>query len=175
MLDHMIVEGQVHGALAHGLGQALMEHVVYDATAASSSPARSWTTPCRAPTTCRRLRDAMHPVPATTNPLGVKGVGEAGTTAAIAAVMNADRRRDPGRRRRAARHAGDAEEGLGRRARRRMALGTAGKRDGPLALGSGYFFALATLGCHLCWLCARLYLCFGPARDSAWSLIFTGC
>ena len=35
------------------------------------------------------LREAMHNVPATTNPLGVKGVGEAGTTAAIAAVMNA--------------------------------------------------------------------------------------
>jgi carbon-monoxide dehydrogenase large subunit len=35
------------------------------------------------------LRDAMHNVPATTNPLGVKGVGEAGTTAAISAVMNA--------------------------------------------------------------------------------------
>jgi carbon-monoxide dehydrogenase large subunit len=36
-----------------------------------------------------RLREAFHPVPATTNPLGVKGAGEAGTTAAIAAVMNA--------------------------------------------------------------------------------------
>jgi carbon-monoxide dehydrogenase large subunit len=35
------------------------------------------------------LRDALHNAPATTNPLGVKGVGEAGTTAAIAAVMNA--------------------------------------------------------------------------------------
>jgi aerobic carbon-monoxide dehydrogenase large subunit len=35
------------------------------------------------------LRDAMHNVPATTNPLGIKGVGEAGTTAAIGAVMNA--------------------------------------------------------------------------------------
>ncbi len=35
------------------------------------------------------IRDALHPVPATTNPLGVKGVGEAGTTASIAAVMNA--------------------------------------------------------------------------------------
>jgi carbon-monoxide dehydrogenase large subunit len=34
-------------------------------------------------------RDALHNVPATTNPLGVKGVGEAGTTASIAAVMNA--------------------------------------------------------------------------------------
>jgi carbon-monoxide dehydrogenase large subunit len=35
------------------------------------------------------LREAAHPVPATTNKLGVKGTGEAGTTAAIAAVMNA--------------------------------------------------------------------------------------
>jgi carbon-monoxide dehydrogenase large subunit len=35
------------------------------------------------------LREAMHPTRATTNPLGVKGTGEAGTTAAIAAVMNA--------------------------------------------------------------------------------------
>ena len=35
------------------------------------------------------LRDASHPVPATTNPLGVKGVGEAGTTASLAAIMNA--------------------------------------------------------------------------------------
>jgi carbon-monoxide dehydrogenase large subunit len=35
------------------------------------------------------LRDVHHNAPATTNPLGVKGVGEAGTTAAIAAVMNA--------------------------------------------------------------------------------------
>ena len=35
------------------------------------------------------LREALRPSPATTNPLGVKGTGEAGTTAAIAAVMNA--------------------------------------------------------------------------------------
>ncbi len=35
------------------------------------------------------VKDALHPVTATTNPLGVKGVGEAGTTASLAAVMNA--------------------------------------------------------------------------------------
>jgi carbon-monoxide dehydrogenase large subunit len=35
------------------------------------------------------IRDEMHPVPATTNPMGVKGVGEAGTTGSLAAVMNA--------------------------------------------------------------------------------------
>jgi aerobic carbon-monoxide dehydrogenase large subunit len=37
----------------------------------------------------RDLRAALHPVPAKTNPLGVKGVGEAGTTASLAAIMNA--------------------------------------------------------------------------------------
>jgi carbon-monoxide dehydrogenase large subunit len=35
------------------------------------------------------IRDAVHPVPAKTNPLGVKGVGEAGTTGSLAAIMNA--------------------------------------------------------------------------------------
>jgi carbon-monoxide dehydrogenase large subunit len=40
--------------------------------------------------------DDVHPVPATTNPLGVKGVGEAGTTAALAAIMNAIANAIPG-------------------------------------------------------------------------------
>ncbi len=53
-LDPMIVEGQLHGSIAAGLGQALMENVVYDAATGSSSPARSWTTPCRGRRTCRR-------------------------------------------------------------------------------------------------------------------------
>jgi carbon-monoxide dehydrogenase large subunit len=57
--------------------------------AASSSPARSWITRCRAPTICPILSSLLHPVRCTTNPLGVKGVGEAGTTASLAAVMNA--------------------------------------------------------------------------------------
>ena len=52
------------------------------------------------------IRDELLNVPATTNPLGVKGVGEAGTTASIAAVMNAVADAIPGRRRRASRHAG---------------------------------------------------------------------
>ena len=42
------------------------------------------------------LRHALHPVPSTTNPLGVKGVGEAGTTGAIATVMNATADAIPG-------------------------------------------------------------------------------
>jgi carbon-monoxide dehydrogenase large subunit len=42
------------------------------------------------------IRDAIHSVPATTNPLGVKGVGEAATTGAIATVMNAIANAIPG-------------------------------------------------------------------------------
>ena len=55
----------------------------------SSSPERSWTTRCRAPTDMPPVAEANHNAPATTNPLGVKGVGEAGTTGSIAAIMNA--------------------------------------------------------------------------------------
>jgi carbon-monoxide dehydrogenase large subunit len=88
VLDHMVVEGQVHGALVQGLGQALLEHLVYD-------PAGQLLTGSFMDYAMPRADDvppltaAEHSVPATTNPLGVKGVGEAGTTGALAAIMNA--------------------------------------------------------------------------------------
>ena len=50
VINHTLVEGQLHGGIVQGIGQALAEHCVYDAERASSSPARSWTTPCRART-----------------------------------------------------------------------------------------------------------------------------
>jgi aerobic carbon-monoxide dehydrogenase large subunit len=86
VLDHMVVEGQVHGALVQGLGQALLEHLVYDRagqllTGSFMDYAHADDVP--------QLTAAEHGVPATTNPLGVKGVGEAGTAAALAAIMNA--------------------------------------------------------------------------------------
>ncbi|MDF2998625.1 MAG: hypothetical protein K0R27_4262 [Xanthobacteraceae bacterium] len=88
VLDAHLAEGQVIGGLAQGLGQALLERFVYDENGqivtgsfmdyamprASNMPA---------------IRSSFHPVACRTNPLGVKGVGEAGTTAAIAAIMNA--------------------------------------------------------------------------------------
>ena len=89
-LDTVIVEGQVHGSLAQGLGQALTENTVYDSASGQlvSGSFMDYGMP-RAHTMPVELREALHPVPAKTNPLGVKGTGEAGTTAAIAAVMNA--------------------------------------------------------------------------------------
>jgi len=88
VLDGMIVEGQLHGALAQGFGQALMERVVYDDSGQLVTGSfMDYAMPRAAD--MPPIRDALLCVPATTNPLGVKGVGEAGTTASLAAVMNA--------------------------------------------------------------------------------------
>ena len=85
----MIVEGQLHGGIAQGFGQALVERCVYD-TAASFCPARSWTMRCRGrrilPLVVSELDESQ---PCTHNPLGAKGCGEAGTIAAPAAIVSA--------------------------------------------------------------------------------------
>ncbi|MCW5685863.1 MAG: molybdopterin-dependent oxidoreductase, partial [Pseudolabrys sp.] len=90
VLDHTVVDGQVIGALAQGLGQAFLENAVYDANGGQlvAGSFMDYAMP-RAHNMPREIRDAMVSVPATTNPMGVKGVGEAGTTGSIAAVMNA--------------------------------------------------------------------------------------
>jgi carbon-monoxide dehydrogenase large subunit len=88
-LDAMIVEGQLHGSLASGIGQALMERAVYDSDSGQLVTGSFMDYAMPRAEDNPPLRDAMHNVPATTNPMGVKGVGEAGTTAGISAVMNA--------------------------------------------------------------------------------------
>ena len=88
VLDHMVVEGQVHGAIVQGLGQVLLEHIVYDgAGQIVTGSFMDYAMPRAADVPW--LVATEHSVPATTNPLGVKGVGEAGTTGALAAIMNA--------------------------------------------------------------------------------------
>jgi carbon-monoxide dehydrogenase large subunit len=96
VLDHTIVEGQGHGALASGLGQALLEHAVYDTEGGQLITGSFMDYAMPRADDMPPLRDALHPVPATTNPLGVKGVGEAATTASIATVMNAIANAIPG-------------------------------------------------------------------------------
>ncbi len=88
-LDPMIVQGQLHGSVAAGLGQALMENAVYDAGNGQLVTGSFMDYAMPRAEDIPPMRDALYDVPATTNPLGVKGVGEAGTTAAISAVMNA--------------------------------------------------------------------------------------
>ena len=88
LVNPMLVEGQVHGGVAQGIGQALMEDSLYDADGqAISGSFMDYAMP-RADT-LPSFSFAAHPVPATTNPLGAKGCGEAGCSGSIPAVMNA--------------------------------------------------------------------------------------
>ncbi|MGH3817753.1 MAG: xanthine dehydrogenase family protein molybdopterin-binding subunit, partial [Pseudonocardiaceae bacterium] len=88
VVNPLIVEGQVHGGLAQGLAQALFEEAIHDegGTLITGTLA-DYLVPSAADlphfTTDRTV------TPSTTNPLGVKGVGEAGTIASTPAVVNA--------------------------------------------------------------------------------------
>lgn len=90
MLNEVIVEGQVVGAMAQGFGQAMLERIVNDADTGQliTGTFNDYAMP-RAEQVPERIQSLLHPVLCKTNPMGVKGVGEAGTTAAIAAIMNA--------------------------------------------------------------------------------------
>ena len=88
-LNAMIVEGQTHGSIAQGLGQAMMEKAVYDGSGGQLVTGSFMDYAMPRADDLPAFKEAMHLVPARTNPLGVKGAGEAGTTAAIAALMNA--------------------------------------------------------------------------------------
>ena len=88
IVNPVIVEGQVHGGLAQGIAQALYEEAVYDAEG-------NLTTGSMVDYLVPAAPDLPHfdtgrtETPATSNPLGVKGVGEAGTIASTPAVINA--------------------------------------------------------------------------------------
>ncbi len=88
VVNPMIVEGQVHGGLGQGVGQALMEHVVYDGSGQLLSG--SFVDYCmpRADD-LPSFRLAFQETPAPSNPLGVKGGSETGTIGAPAAIGNA--------------------------------------------------------------------------------------
>jgi carbon-monoxide dehydrogenase large subunit len=88
IVNPLLVAGQVHGGVVQGIGQALYENPVYDA---SGQPLAGSFMDYAVP----RAEDVpfigfeSHPVPARTNILGVKGCGEAGCAGAMPAVMNA--------------------------------------------------------------------------------------
>lgn len=88
-LNPMICEGQIHGGLAQGIGQALLEHVVYDRETGQllSGSFMDYGMPRADDMPSFNLK--MAEIPCKTNPIGVKAVGEAGTIGAPAAVMNA--------------------------------------------------------------------------------------
>lgn len=89
VINPMIVEGQVHGGIAQGIGQALLEHGVYDKDTGQlvTGSYMDYTMP-RADDLPSFTVGLTH-TPCPHNPLGVKGCGEAGAIAAPAALMNA--------------------------------------------------------------------------------------
>ena len=88
LINPMIVEGQVHGGLAQGIGQALYENAHYDETGQLVTASYMDYTMPRADN-FPEFRIEYTCTPATSNPLGVKGCGEAGAIASPPCVMNA--------------------------------------------------------------------------------------
>jgi aerobic carbon-monoxide dehydrogenase large subunit len=88
-INPMGLKGQIHGGVAQGVGQALLERVVYDAESGQpeTGSLMDYAMP-RADTLCRITAES-NPVPTSLNPLGAKGAGEAGTVGALPSVINA--------------------------------------------------------------------------------------
>jgi carbon-monoxide dehydrogenase large subunit len=88
VVNPLIVEGQVHGGLAQGIAQALFEEAVYDEDGnLTTGTMADYLVPSAAD--LPSFVTGRTETPATSNPLGVKGVGEAGTIASTPAVINA--------------------------------------------------------------------------------------
>jgi carbon-monoxide dehydrogenase large subunit len=89
IVNPLLVEGQIHGGVVQGIGQCLMENAQYDAEGQLLTGSFMDYALPRAEDTPAAIGWESHPVPATTNPLGVKGCGEAGCAGAMTSVMNA--------------------------------------------------------------------------------------
>jgi carbon-monoxide dehydrogenase large subunit len=89
VLNHVLLDGQLHGGIVQGIGQALAEHCVYDHATGQllTGSFMDYAMPRTDIVPSFELYD--HSVPSPSNPLGVKGAGEAGTTGALPAVANA--------------------------------------------------------------------------------------
>jgi carbon-monoxide dehydrogenase large subunit len=88
IINPLIAEGQVHGGIAQGVGQALLEGAVYDENAQLLSASMlDYPLPRADDLPAFEIDHTVTPCPH--NPLGVKGIGETGTIAATAATVNA--------------------------------------------------------------------------------------
>jgi carbon-monoxide dehydrogenase large subunit len=88
VVNPMIVAGQLHGGVAQGIGQALMEEVNYDESGQPITGSfMDYALPRAEDVPSMEIGD--HPSPAKTNPLGTKGCGEAGCAGSLVVVVNA--------------------------------------------------------------------------------------
>lgn len=81
--------GQIHGAAAQGIGQALMEHVVYDSETGQNLSASFMDYAMPRADDMPPFAVDHHDVPSKANPLGVKGAGESGCVGSPPAIINA--------------------------------------------------------------------------------------
>jgi carbon-monoxide dehydrogenase large subunit len=89
VLNPMIVAGQVHGGVAQGIGQALIENCLYEAGSAQLQSGSFMDYAMPRADDMPDFDFSFNEILCTTNPLGIKGCGEAGTVGAAPAVMNA--------------------------------------------------------------------------------------
>jgi carbon-monoxide dehydrogenase large subunit len=89
VINHTIVEGQMHGGVAQGAGQVFGEHVVYDRNSGQLMTGSFADYYMPRAGLVREIRMEEHPTPSKVSPLGVKGMGESGCTASLAALTNA--------------------------------------------------------------------------------------
>ena len=89
ILNPMIVAGQIHGGVAQGIGQAMGEVIIHDPASGQMLTASFMDYQMPRADELPDFRLATREVPTKVNPIGAKGVGEAGTVGAMAAVMNA--------------------------------------------------------------------------------------
>ena len=114
VINPMLVAGQVHGGVVQGLGQALLENMVYDESTGQLLTASFTDYAMPRAADMPDIDFEYEEIPCVTNALGAKGCGEAGTVGAIAGGDERHRRRA---RRAAYRHAGDAGARVARAAR----------------------------------------------------------
>ncbi|MGH8704314.1 MAG: xanthine dehydrogenase family protein molybdopterin-binding subunit [Burkholderiales bacterium] len=89
VINHQIVEGQMQGGITQGAGHVLFEQAIYDRETAQLLTGTFMDYPMPRAIIVNGLKVLEHPVPTATNPLGAKGVGEAGVTGSMPCVMNA--------------------------------------------------------------------------------------
>ncbi|MFM9941655.1 MAG: xanthine dehydrogenase family protein molybdopterin-binding subunit [Hyphomicrobiaceae bacterium] len=89
VIAHEFAEGQIYGALAQGIGQAMMEHGQYDRESGQLIAGSMMDYILPRAEDLPRFNSALRPQVARSNPLGVKGVGESGTVGALPSIMNA--------------------------------------------------------------------------------------
>jgi carbon-monoxide dehydrogenase large subunit len=89
VLNPMLVAGQTHGGVAQGVGQAMAEQIVHDPQSGQMLTASFMDYQMPRADDLPDIRMTTREVPTKANPLGAKGVGEAGTVGAMAAAMNA--------------------------------------------------------------------------------------